>query len=312
MNTIRRFSTCIVLGIFMFAGCDKAPKENKESAEKAQEKAPEVIKLTEDQIRSAKIETVKASLKSLQVEIEALGEVASDTDRLTQVRPDSNGSIREIKVAVGDAVEAGQVLLRYAGENGSDIRELKAERPGVVVGLYAEPEGHIDPAVPLVTIADTSKLRVGLNVYEKDIGRIQKGQHVKIKIAAYPDTTFEGVATYISPRVDEESRTVKVRADVVNTGGKLKFGMFITGRVAVGSRETLLVPETALQNIKGKNVLFITPDGKTFMPREIEIGERSAGQLEIKKGLQAGETVVTQGSFILKSELSKSELGEGE
>jgi multidrug efflux pump subunit AcrA (membrane-fusion protein) len=157
VNTLRRFLTGIVLSAVVFAGCNKAPKENNEGAEKAQEKseekAPEVVKLTEDQVRSAKIETVKASLKPLRVEIEALGEVASDTDRLTQVRPDSNGSIREIKVAVGDAVEAGQVLLRYAGENGSDIKELKAERPGVVVGLYAEPEGHIDPAVPLVTIA---------------------------------------------------------------------------------------------------------------------------------------------------------------
>jgi PBP1b-binding outer membrane lipoprotein LpoB len=96
VNTLRRFLTGIVLSAVVFAGCNKAPKENNEGAEKAQEKseekAPEVVKLTEDQVRSAKIETVKASLKPLRVEIEALGEVASDTDRLTQVRPDSNGT----------------------------------------------------------------------------------------------------------------------------------------------------------------------------------------------------------------------------
>lgn len=311
MNTMKRILSCLVLGMFLFPACKKG-QEEKDATAHQQEAKDETIRLTEEQVSSAKIETAKVKNESFRVEIEALGEVASDTDRLTQVRPDTDGTVKEIAVAVGDAVEAGQVLLRYNVEDGEEVKELKAEKPGVVVGLYAEVNSHIDPAVPLITIGDTSKLRCGLNVYEKDIARVRKGQSVRLKSSAYPDTTFEGTVTYISPRIDEESRTIKVRVDAGNTGGKLKFGMFITGRIAVGERPALVVPETALQNVKGKNLVFSTADNRAFMPREVEIGERSNGLLEIKKGLDSGESVVTHGSFALKSELSKGEIGEEE
>lgn len=312
MRTYLRLTAIYSMGMFLLAanGCKKKEGDAVPAAPTA---AEENIKLTDIQLAASQVEVIPVRIQPFKVEIEALGEVASDTDRTTPIRSSQPGTVKEILVSVGDAVAAGQVLLRYQAEGTSETQEeLKASQPGIVVGVYAEPEGHMDPAVPQLTLADISRLRVGLNVYEKDIPQVHKGQRVSLKMAALPKDTFEGAVTYISPRVDEESRTIKVRADVHNTGGKLKFGMFITGHIVVSQRETLAIPEAAVQTIKGKTTVFMALDKNTFQPREIELGERSDDLLEVKSGLKSGDRIVSKGSFILKSELSKGELGEGE
>lgn len=266
------------------------------------------VHLTEDQIKMMKIKVMKVEQRPLTVVVEALGDIASDTDRVVQVRSEFPGTIKEILVAVGDAVTAGQVLVRYESE-GADagIKELKAAKQGVVVGLYGEVEGHVDPAVPLATLADTSKLRAGLDIYEKDLGRVRKGQLVDIVVSAYPKEVFQGRITYISPRVDENSRTVKVRVDVENPKSLLKFGMFITGRVRVAERRVLAIPEGAIQEVEGKTSVFVKNDDGGFSPHPVQLGERSQGWVELLSGVESGESIVSHGSFILKAELAKGE-----
>lgn len=266
------------------------------------------VHLTDDQIKMMKIKVMKVEQRSLTVVVEALGDIASDTDRVVQVRSEFPGTIKEVLVAVGDAVAAGQILVRYESE-GADagIKELKAVKQGVVVGLYGEVEGHVDPAVPLATLADTSRLRAGLDIYEKDLGRVRKGQLVDIVVSAYPKEVFQGRITYISPRVDENSRTVKVRVDVENPKGLLKFGMFITGRVRVAERRVLAIPEGAIQEVEGKTSVFVKNDDGGFSPHPVHLGERSQGWVELLSGVENGESIVSHGSFVLKAELAKGE-----
>lgn len=269
--------------------------------------------LTKEQIRSSGIEIVKAARKPLRVELSVFGEIATDTDRVIQLRPDEPGMVKEIPVALGDMVEPNMTLVRYQSEGAvEEVKEIKAPSRGVIVGLYAQPQAHVDPAVPLVTLADTSRLRCGLDVYEKDIGQVRKGQRVRITATAFPSETFDGVITYISPRVDENSRTIKVRVDVGNTGGKLKFGMFIRGFIQVGERQALVVPETAIQKIGGSPVVFVAEQNNSFVHRLVKLGESANGLVEIKSGVEEGESIVSKGSFALKSELNKGEMGEGE
>ncbi len=302
-------------GVFMVsAGCktNQSEPENETHAEEKHEEESAVIKLSPEQIASSEIKTAKVERKPFYVEVEALGEIASDTDRVTQIRPDLPGTTEEALVALGDEVVEGQVLVRFRQEGGAgEMKDLKATMRGLVVGLYAEPGSHIDPAVPLVTIADTTRLRCTLDVYEKDIARIKKGQRVSVKVAALPEESFNGTVSYISPRVDQDSRTVKIRVDVNNQAGRLKFGMFVTGRIQVGERQALIIPDNSVQNIGGETTVFITEDSNVFVPRHIDAGDRSAGFIEVKSGLKEGETVVVSGSFILKSELQKGEMSDG-
>lgn len=323
-NLTRVFSLLLFVAVIFPVGCkskgaeshakeEHGEHENEDHAEGEHSEGEEKVTLNAEQIKSSGIKVVKISRQPFGIELEAVGEIASDADRTIQVRTDSPGTVQEALVSVGDTVEAGQALIRYQPEQGTgdEVKELKATQRGVVVGLYAESGAHIDPSVPLVTLADTSRLRGVLDVYEKDIAKVRKGQLVRTVVSALPEEMFEGRVTYISPRVDEESRTVKVRVDISNTQGKLKFGMFITGHIRVGEREALLVPEAAIQNVEGKPTVFVTEDGQTFVPNHVVLGEVSHGQAEIKSGLKGGESVVSEGSFTLKSELSKGEMGEG-
>ena len=266
------------------------------------------VHLTDDQIKMMKIKVMTVEQRPLTVVVEALGDIASDTDRVVQVRPEHPGTIKEVLVAVGDAITAGQILVRYESEGAErGLKELKAAKQGVVVGLYGDVEGHVDPAVPLATLADTSKLRAGLDIYEKDLGRVRKGQLVDIVVTAYPKEVFQGRITYISPRVDENSRTVKVRVDVENPRGLLKFGMFITGRVRVAERRVLAIPEGAIQEVEGKTSVFVRNDDGGFSPHPVQLGERSQGWVELLSGVENGESIVSHGSFVLKAELAKGE-----
>lgn len=262
-----------------------------------------VVRLTQAQALSSIIEVVKAGRRMLGTDVEALGEVASDPDHVIQLRPAGPGTLQEWLVAVGDVVRAGQALMKYRPEGGGTIAEWTSDHAGVLIGMYAEPGTHVDPAVPLASLADTSRLRCGLDVYEKDIGRVRRGQKVAVTVATYPDQVFEGTVSYISLRVDENTRTVKVRADVANPEGKLKFGMFVTGRIHVAEREALVVPETAVQDLQGRPIVFVPRDALAFVPRDVTLGEHARGWVEVISGLRPGESIVSRGSLILKSRL---------
>jgi cobalt-zinc-cadmium efflux system membrane fusion protein len=112
--------------------------------------------------------------------------------------------------------------------------------------------------------------------------------------------------------MDQATRTVKARIEVLNSGRTLKPEMFATVELALpaDTPPVLIVPEDALQEMDGKKVLFVTEDGTEFEPRAIEIGRASGGKIEVTDGLKEGERYASKGAFLLKSELKKGELGE--
>ncbi len=265
-----------------------------------------VIKLKDQYRHSDLVSVEKIDRGVFQETIEVLGSVAPEPDEVVQVLAPTPGELKNLLVALGDTVAQGQALARYRENPGGQIKEIAAPRSGVIVGAYAEPGGHVEPAVPLLTIGETARLRCILDIFEKDIGKIHKGQRVQIKSPTYPNRLFEGRITYVSPRVSENSRTVKVRADIDNLEGKLKFGMFVEGRVVVGERAAFVVPETSVLMIEGKPYILVSADGESFSLREVSVASGSTDQkLEILSGLKSGEFLVTRGGFMLLAETDK-------
>lgn len=270
----------------------------------------EGVHLTPEQMKLMNVEVLKAAKRPFRIYVEALGEIASDTDRVTQVRPEEPGTVEAALVNVGETVKAGEGLLRYRPDSGNgEPKELVSPAVGMLVGLYTTEGAHIEPALPIATVADTSRLRASLDVFEKDIGRVAVGQTVEVLVSAYPDETFAGRVTYISPRVDESARTVKTRVDVTNPGGKLRFGMFVEGRIRVAERRALAVPEEAIQDIEGKPSVFVADHDGGFVPVPVKLGERSLGWIEVLSGLEEGKEFVSKGSYVLKADRAKSEAG---
>lgn len=204
-----------------------------------------------------------------------------------------------------------QRLRRYGANAGGSSTVLKAPFAGVVTKAAASLGDIVEPGREIFTVADLSKVWVQAEVYEKDLGRIRLGQDAAIRVDTYPDESFAGRVSYISDVLDPQTRTAKVRCEVLNREMRLKTDMFANIELPTKfSKQALAVPSTALQDVEGKNVVFVQHSPTKFESRQVEKGVTVNGQTEIVSGLSAGEQVVTQGAFHLKSILAGGELGE--
>jgi len=194
---------------------------------------------------------------------------------------------------------------------GSMTAQIRAPFGGIVTHADAAPGEIIRPEEELFQIADTSQLWVQAEVYEKDLGRILSGQTASINVDTYPEREFAGRVTYISDLLDPQTRTARVRCEVSNAEGLLKLDMFATVRLPTKFRKDgIAIPTDAIQQIAGKEVVFVRTGDTTFEQRSIRVGKIVQGLAEILEGLQTGEVVVTEGAFHLKSIALGDEIGE--
>lgn len=191
------------------------------------------------------------------------------------------------------------------------LTPLKAPFSGVVTKMQASPGDVVDAGRDVFTVADLSRVWVQAEVYEKDLGRLRIGQSAFITVDTYPNQSFEGKVAYISDVLDPQTRTARVRCEVANSDLRLKTDMFANIELPTKfSKQAIAVPASALQDVEGKNVVFIRRSQTQFEKREVEKGVTVNNQTEIVSGLKPGEPVVTQGAFHLKSILAGGELGE--
>ncbi len=191
------------------------------------------------------------------------------------------------------------------------LTPLKAPFSGVVTKTQASPGDVVDAGRDVFTVADLSRVWVQAEVYEKDLGRLRIGQSAFITVDTYPNQSFEGKVAYISDVLDPQTRTARVRCEVANSDLRLKKDMFANIELPTKfSKQAIAVPASALQDVEGKNVVFIRRSQTQFEKREVEKGVTVNNQTEIVSGLKPGEPVVTQGAFHLKSILAGGELGE--
>jgi cobalt-zinc-cadmium efflux system membrane fusion protein len=164
-----------------------------------------------------------------------------------------------------------------------------------------------------MTVADLSTVWVQADLYEKDIHAVREGERAEVMVASYPDRVFAGKVAYIGDVLDPATRTAKVRVEVANPNDMLKLEMFATVQIATpATRSAIAVPANAIQMVDEGSVAFVKRGGDRFEKREVRLGSRSGEWVQVLEGLEAGEVVVTEGSFLLKSELRKGELREHE
>ena len=215
-------------------------------------------------------------------------------------------------------VPQGQLdAVRKGGDSTAASRgTVTAPFAGVVTEVHAAPGEVITPDRELFTIADLSRVWLQADVYQKDIAKVQIGQDAIVSVDAYPGETFTGRVTHVSDMLDPDSRTAKVRCEVVNRAGRLKLQMFATLALPVSRpRQTLVIPARAVQQIDGVPTVFVRVDEEHFATRAVKLGASIGDRVEIAEGLQAGERVVTEGAVMLKSRLKlrvEEEEGEGE
>lgn len=209
--------------------------------------------------------------------------------------------------------------LSLFGVNLSDVKGDDHKRPilpvrspisGIITEKHAIVGELSDPSKSLYTVADLSSIWVVVDINEKDLSKIHRGQIASVTVGAFPDLKLKGRITYIADLVDQNTRTVKARIEVPNSGRKLKPEMFATIELALAADAppVLAVAEDALQDLDGKKVVFVLEEKDEFAPRPVQTGRAAGGLVEIVSGLKEGEQYAVKGSFILKSEIKKSEM----
>ena len=153
----------------------------------------------------------------------------------------------------------------------------------------------ISPGDVITTLDDTSVIKLDFSVPENFLASVREGLSIRASAPAFPGHTFAGSVASIDSRVDMNTRSVTVRALLANDDGMLKPGMFLNVTLSNDEREALLIPEEALTPEAERQFVFVVADGKVSK-REVRIGGRQPGTVEVLAGLSAGERVIVEGT----------------
>ncbi len=195
---------------------------------------------------------------------------------------------------------------------------LRAPVSGTVIERLVNTGAGIEAGKPLFTVANISMLWVIANAPEARVGSLRVGAPAEVRVSALGEQAVVGRVTYIDPVLNEDTRTARVRVEIANSQERLKVGMFVevsfqtVARAIEAAENELVVPDEAVQRIGERTVVFAPKEGEPgrFEVRDVEVGAVTDGQRRIISGLKAGERVVTKGSFALKTQLMKGELGD--
>lgn len=179
---------------------------------------------------------------------------------------------------------------------------LRAPAAGTIVRKTAVAGTYVQPGSELYAVADLSSVWLIAEVAERSAGRVRVGQPARLELTAYPGQTFKGRVALVSPTLDAESRTLRLRVELRNPGGKLKPGMYGTVFLDVPRAEALVVPSEAVVDTGDVQYVFVARGGGRFEPRVVEVGEHESGKAQIRRGLAEGDLVVTTANFLVDSE----------
>ena len=193
-----------------------------------------------------------------------------------------------------------------------ELIPIRSPIDGVVIARNVTVGQVVATGFEAFVISNLHTVWVTASVNEKDLPLVRVGVPAEVVSQGYPSQVFRGRVGMIGDLLDPQTRTVPVRIMVPNPGTLLRPGMFASARIAESQTDSaLFVPEDALQDINGMQVVFTTTDGATFKAKTVNVGTRSQGKVQIIDGLGPQDRVVVKGAFMVKSEMLKGTMGEG-
>ncbi|MDP3940308.1 MAG: efflux RND transporter periplasmic adaptor subunit [Deltaproteobacteria bacterium] len=306
------FFGLVFLGTLAVTACgDGGPKnaneQNAETAPHGEEQGDhateKAIKLSPEVMREFGIELETAGPGIIEKVVSLPGEVRPNQDRLAHIAPRFAGIAREVRARIGDAVKAGQVLAIIESESLSPY-PLKTLIDGLVIEKHLTLGEPVSSEQAAFVVADLRDLWVDISVYQKDLPFVRVGSAAEISAGPGLQKT-RGKISYVSPIVNEATRTAIARVVLPNPEGTWLPGLFVTARVIAERMEVpVAVPETAIEHIEGKPVVFVQ-ESDGFVAREVELRRRGQGSVEVASGLSAGERYAARGGFTIKAEMSR-------
>jgi membrane fusion protein, heavy metal efflux system len=225
---------------------------------------------------------------------------------------EAEAELRSADAALGSARAVLEAMGTSPGQGAEGgVLRLTAPISGAVIERRLVQGQVAEPAATLFRIGDLGTLWLVAHAPERDAVRVAPRSTARVAIPALPGQTMGARVLLVGSQVEVDSRTIPVRLEVPNPGRVLRPGMSATVWLPVGEGTPVIaVPAAALQRLDDRWCVFIPREAGTFEARTVGRGRDLGGEVEIVSGLQAGETVVVDGSFLLKAEAEKAR-GEG-
>jgi Cu(I)/Ag(I) efflux system membrane fusion protein len=181
--------------------------------------------------------------------------------------------------------------------------EWDSPRDGIVLERSAIEGMRVQPGGVLFRIADHSMVWALIDIAERDLGAISIGQMASVRARSYPGREFSGKISVIYPEINKETRTARLRVELPNPELLLLHDMYVDAEIAIGGDAPVLsVPESAVMDTGGRQAVFVNKGDGRLEPREIKLGHRGGGYVEIRQGVAEGEPVVVSANFLIDAE----------
>lgn len=233
----------------------------------------------------------------------------------------AGSDLKELLDDARQTMQSAENKLRVLGASSEDIARIRergtvsetltirAPISGTIVKRAMDQGSYLNVGDALMSVIDTSSVWFTGNLYEHDIRNVKLGQAIEIETAAYPGRRYTGRVSFIAPNVDADTHTLQVRCDVPNPDGLLKPEMYATARIVTGSRQALVVPQSAIVKDQGKLVLLTQPDAQHVRRQVVQGMPHGDGMFAVTDGVPLAQPlkVFTQGGMLLNEMLLKQE-----
>jgi len=197
------------------------------------------------------------------------------------------------------------------------VLSVRSPIDGSVIEKHGVKGEMAEPGKDVIVVADLGTVWMWGTLYERDLAIVLKHVSagpvpVEVSVPAFPEKIFRGNVDHVAATMDESTRTVKIRVTLDNREGLLRPGMFCEGKIILAAdEEVFAVPASAVLSDEGVDFVFRHMKDDYFLRQNVKKGREFAGDVEILAGLEAGQTIVSEGSFLLKSDVLRSKMGAG-
>lgn len=252
--------------------------------------------------RSEKLYTLKA---------EALADTEVARQQLvnaeTQTREASNVVTRE----EAHLTEILGLAPKPSGGDEADLLPITAPADGRVLQKNVTPGATISPSTDTFVIGDLRRLWMLASVDAATLSKLRVGQPARVFIPDVPDQTYAGVITNLGQEFDPTTRLIQIRIEIKHPDARLRPEMLATAEFDIhAGTPTLEVPQEAIQQVNGQDVLFVQVAADRFRVQPVELGPVIENRVRVLKGLEPRDQIITRGSFIAKGQLLKASIGE--
>lgn len=248
--------------------------------------------------RQLEVDSARALLA--QAEAQA-GEMARDLERIERLHKQgvaSDARLDEARTAWRSMQSSRDALRAQLGMSERSLKDSSVTAPfaGFVARRYVSEGEYVTPGQTLFDLVALDPIEVEFHVPERDSGRVALGASVEVRVAPFPEESFRAAVTLVSPTIDAATRTLRVKASLANSDGRLRPGLFARADLGVAVREGIaMIPEEAVLQRADGPVAFRLVDGNHVERRALELGVVRDGLVEVRSGLGVGDHVVVRG-----------------